>query len=156
MDDHDKSVDALWEELTLDKETGPATRTPFGGILSNPYGYHWPAGYPTHPTAYRTEYRNKKGEYHRLGGPAVFSRDLEYELWYKDGEFHRNDKDGPAFRHKGYSVWYVEGKKHNHYGPAVIDPSGPKQYWIGGQRYSPKEYKKEIARRKRKGVIKEC
>jgi hypothetical protein len=39
-------------------------------------------------------------------------------------------------------------------GPAVLELGGPKQYWIHGKRMSEKEYKKEIARMRRRGLIK--
>lgn len=97
-------------------------------------------------------YRNADGKYHRLYGPAIICEDYAIELWYKDGVFHR--EDGPAVTHKDTSYWVFNGLLHCLSGPAVISPVLPKTYWINGQQLSPKEYKKEINRRKRKGLIK--
>lgn len=98
------------------------------------------------------EYRNAEGKLHRLYGPAYVSTYYKVEEWYKDGEYHR--VGGPARTHKGSKWYYQDGKLHNLYGPAVDAKGHPKEYWIGGQKLSPKEYKKEIERRKRKGLIK--
>jgi hypothetical protein len=97
---------------------------------------------------------NDKGEKHRIYGPAVRVLDKKYHLveWYKEDKLHR--LDGPARVHRDNMFWYKEGKLHRLDGPAIIERAGPKQYWIEGQKLSPKEYKKEIARRKRKGSLK--
>ena len=98
------------------------------------------------------EYKNAEGNYHRIYGPAYISTRYKIEEWYKDGERHRIG--GPARTHKDSKWYYEEGKLHRLDGPAVDQKGHPKEYWIGGQKLSPKEYKKEIARRKRKGLIK--
>ena len=107
----------------------------------------WPNGLPKD-----IEYRNAEGQLHRIYGPAYISTYYKVEEWYKDGEPHR--VNGPARTHKDNKWWYLDGKLHRLDGPAVDAKGYPKQYWIGGQRLSPKEYKKEIERRKRKGLIK--
>ena len=98
------------------------------------------------------EYRNVDGELHRINGPAYISFYYKVEEWYKNGELHRIG--GPARIHKDSKWWYVDGKLHRLDGPAVDQKSHHKEYWIGGQQWSPKNYKKEIERRKRKGLIK--
>lgn len=93
----------------------------------------------------------KENQYHRLFGPAYINGFYDIESWHKEGQLHR--LDGPAYRHKKVKLWYKDGLLHRLDGPAVDMPAHPKEYWIGGQRWSPKLYKKEIARRKRKGLI---
>lgn len=96
-------------------------------------------------------YRNANGNYHRLHGPAYISRNYNYEIWYKDGLMHR--EDGPAFTHNKNEYYFQNGKLHRLDGPAVITKGGPKEYWIDGQKLSPKYYKLEIERRKKKGLL---
>jgi hypothetical protein len=98
------------------------------------------------------EYINAEGKRHRIYGPAYISYNYKIEEWYKDGELHRTG--GPARTHKDSCWYYEEGKLHRLDGPAVDAKGHPKEYWIGGQQWSPKNYKKEIERRKRKGLIK--
>ena len=99
-----------------------------------------------------TVYKNAEGKKHRIYGPAYISPYYKVEEWYKDDEYHRIG--GPARIHKNSKWYYVDGKLHRLDGPAVDVKGHPKEYWIGGQKLSPKEYKKEIERRKRKGLIK--
>ncbi len=134
--------DTLWEELTLDK-TVESYYTTYGGDLDDLCG-SW-SGY-THG---RITYRNKENLYHRLYGPALIDKKRQVEIWYKNGVLHRTT-GGPAFRHKHIQKWYVEGKLHRLDGPAIIAEGRPKEYWIGGQKLSPKNYIKEIERRKTK------
>jgi hypothetical protein len=149
MDDSDKSIDALFEALTITMEYEPAVSPPYGGFNGN---HHWWVGYQWKADGHDIVYRNLDGKMHRIYGPAYISTNYDIEIWCKDGEYHR--EDGPAIKHKKNFVWYKDGVLHNLYGPAVLCPAGPKQYWIEGRKYSPKEYKKEIARRRRKGLIK--
>jgi hypothetical protein len=97
------------------------------------------------------EYRNAEGNLHRIYGPAYISTYYKIEEWRKDGELHRIG--GPARTHKDSEWYYVDGKLHRLDGPAVNAKGHPKEYWIGGQQWSPKNYKKEIERRKRKGLM---
>lgn len=97
-------------------------------------------------------YKNAEGEKHRIYGPAYISAYYQIEEWYKSGELHRIG--GPARTHKDSKWYYVDGQLHRLDGPAVDAKGHPKEYWIGGQKLSPKNYKKEIERRKRKGLIK--
>lgn len=149
MDDSDHSLARLAEELTLTRLTREAESPQFGG-----YGGRL-ARFPT--WSWKVDgldyvYLNDKGDLHRLYGPAYVSRKYKIEKWYKEGELHR--VGGPALQHQSTLHWYLEGELHNLEGPAVIDPAGPCQYWIYGVRMSKKEYNKEIARRKRRGLLK--
>ena len=64
------------------------------------------------------QYMNKKGELHRVGGPAKIIDDGEHikELWYKNGQLHRVgapavltiDQDGKKLSEK----WYKKGELH--------------------------------------------
>jgi hypothetical protein len=97
-------------------------------------------------------YKNSDGKKHRIYGPAYISNYYRVEEWYKEGELHR--VGGPARTHKDSKWYYKEGLLHRLDGPAVDQLGHPKEYWINGQRWSPKNYKKEIERRRRKGLIK--
>lgn len=96
-------------------------------------------------------YYNKEHVRHRIFGPAIINPAYDAEFWLKDGFFHR--EGGPAYKERHILKWYVDGKLHRLDGPAIIANGHPKEYWIGGQRWSPKNYKKEIERRKRKGLL---
>lgn len=150
--------DELFEALTIERSLVEAQTPPFQGYGPQPqYWNHWGGPYSVHSRwnakgLLDIEYRNTKGELHRTFGPAYISKLYGIEAWYKDGMRHR--VDGPAFIHGRNMVWFYEDELHNLNGPAVIEFGGPKQYWIYGQKMSKKEYKKEIARRKRKGLIK--
>ena len=98
------------------------------------------------------EYRNDSGKLHRIFGPAYISNTYNIEEWFKDGQMHRIG--GPARTHKDSKWYYENGLLHRLDGPAVDAKARPKEYWINGQQLSPKNYKKEIERRKRKGLIK--
>jgi len=54
-------------------------------------------------------YKNSKGEYHRLDGPAWEHKTRDKE-WYKEDLCHR--EKGPAIEYaNGDKVWCVKGKK---------------------------------------------
>jgi hypothetical protein len=149
MENADNSEDRLFEELSLNRIARPAESPQWGGYGgSNAIYRSWTN------TVFGVDivYLNDKDELHRIYGPALISKRFNLYKWYKDGKLHR--VGGPALQHKDTFHWYYEDKLHNLEGPAVIDPAGPFQYWIHGQRMSEKEYKKEIARRKRKGLLK--
>lgn len=143
----DNSIDELFEALSVDKEFVEPMMPPefWRGKL---YSRYW--GIPRNGRKDEV-YLNKDRKKHRIYGPAYVSYAYHYEEWCINGEYHR--VDGPAVKHKDTEYWYQNGKLHRLDGPAIITPGGPKQYWIGGQKLSPKEYKKEIARRKRKGLL---
>lgn len=144
------SEDALFETLTLNREIIMAEGPPYGGYGGAHLRWGWGWGKDTKMEIWT----NHEGVKHRIYGPAVTSvGKYLLEEWWKDGVLHR--VAGPARTHNIHNkFWYKEGKLHNLGGPAVIELAGPKQYWIEGSKLSPKEYKKEIARRIRKGLIK--
>jgi hypothetical protein len=145
--DNQLELDRLFEELTLTKVQLNAVMPPYDG-----YDSRWNNMWRPTTDGYDYAYFDSDRRKHRLFGPAYTSSKYGIQEWYKHGEFHRID--GPAIIHKNNQYWYKEGKKHRLDGPAIITGGGPKQFWIEGQKLSPKEYKKEIARRKRKGLIK--
>lgn len=154
----EKSPDELYEALVLEKVFQEAQTPPFTGYGPNPewwpsWGGPWPARRPgkVYPKP-DIHYHNTDGILHRLYGPAYISQHFDIEAWFKNGERHR--EGGPAYTHKNNMVWFFEGKVHRLDGPAVIEGGGPKQYWIHGVKYSKKQYDWEIARMKRKGLIK--
>jgi len=146
MNSSKSSVDALFEELITIREEEDAMRPPYGGY--NGGHTRW-LGWQYHADNGKDIlYKNREGQLHRIYGPAYISKKYDIEIWYKDGKMHRID--GPAVRHKRNLLWYVEGKLHRLDGPAIIDLGGPKQYWIDGVKFSRKQYKWEIQRRKRR------
>lgn len=148
----DKSLDALMESLTLE-EVLEDPKMPLQYWQGDIYDLWWYSRKRHLPQIPKDAvYRNANGAYHRLYGPAYVSRVYEIEAWYKNGKLHR--EDGPAYIHKSANFWFLEGKLHRLNGPAVDKPGHPKEFWINGQKLPPKEYKKEITRRIRKGLIK--
>lgn len=153
---NDDEQDALFEALTINRALRPPERprTYCNGVLWDTW--FGPSGdkYPQDILYYKleTDVHTTKMRLHRIYGPAYISKKYDVEAWFKEGELHRSN--GPAYRHKGSTFWYLNGKLHRLDGPAVDQQGHPKEYWIGGQKLSPKEYKKEIDRRKRKGLIK--
>lgn len=143
-------IDQLYEKLMENKQyvkMRPAPTISWGGdtVESNWYCAWRKDGHDI-------EYRNTEGKLHRIYGPAYVGVPYKFEEWYKDGEYHR--VGGPAVTTTEAQYWFYEGKFHRLDGPAIVKKAHPKQYWIHGQQLSPKEYKKEIERRKRKGLIK--
>jgi len=54
-------------------------------------------------------WRNKNGELHRVGGPAVEHGGGDGKIWYQNGERHRID--GPAFEYiDGSKLWYIRDR----------------------------------------------
>jgi len=143
------SEDALFETLSLNREIIEIYAPPhggFGGSHMRGWGYYGPG------LSIGEVWTNREGKRHRIYGPAVkILKKYLLEEWYKNGMLHRIG--GPARSHAGNLFWYKEGKLHNLGGPAVIEKAGPRQYWIDGVKYSPKQYKWEIERRRRKGLL---
>jgi hypothetical protein len=72
------------------------------------------------------EYRNEKGELHRLDGPAIIGT-FGHKSWYLNGKLHRID--GPAIeKTNGEKEWFFKGKRHRIDGPAIERVNGDK-YW---------------------------
>ncbi len=135
MEDYEELIEAL----TLEKT-----------VLPSPHPF-WRFYYPPKTTGRQCfQYLNKEGKKHRIFGPAFCNPAYGIVEWYKEGKLHR--LGGPAKTHQANFWWYKEGKLHRLGGPAVDTQMGPKQYWIEGAKLSPKEYKKEMMRRKRKGL----
>jgi hypothetical protein len=150
-DDQDK----LFEALTINREICEPLSPLFDGYGPIPrFWSYYGQQFPVRQSGKHNDivYTNAEGKKHRIYGPAYISSRFKIEAWYKDGKLHR--EGGPAYIHKNNMVWFYEGMLHRLDGPAVVEYGGPKQYWIMGKKYSPKEYKKEIARKKRKGSIK--
>ncbi len=148
-------VDKLYESLMLEPKmvlSFPPLSYERGGFWQSyrggPASRNWPQ--PLRKKADIVYYNNDRQK-HRKYGPAHISHIYDFEAWYINGELHRIG--GPARRHKDSRWWFVEGKLHRLDGPAVDMKGHPREYWINGQKLSPKEYKKEIERRKRKGLI---
>ena len=149
MDNFDTRYDELMEALLIEKTLVPAHTPPWwGGFVGEPNWWHHTY---RRIQGFDTVYLNTEGKKHRLFGPAYISTLYDIEIWFKNDEYHRIG--GPAIRHKNTFWWFQEGQPHNLHGPAFIG-GGPYEYWIEGRKYSPKEYKKEINRRYRKGLIK--
>lgn len=68
------------------------------------------------------EWRNKEGELHRVGGPAIIGTNGLKE-WFQNGECHRIG--GPAIiRADGTEYWFQNGQYHRADGPALICTNG--------------------------------
>jgi hypothetical protein len=74
------------------------------------------------------EYRNDKGQIHRIGGPAVICTDGTQE-YYREGKIHRTD------------------------GPALIVPDGTVEYWMAGIEYTKEDYPKAVSEYKLKQLV---
>ncbi len=82
-------------------------------------------------------WRNKKGELHRLDGPAMEYPGGEKE-WYQNGKLHR--LDGPAIEYSnGYKVWYQNAVLHRIDGPAKEWSNGKKSWYKNGRRFKNKD-----------------
>jgi len=152
--------DILYEELVLTREELPtyyqSKKTafynfPYGGYGGNQSWIRY-RGHDWLVSDIGFCYRNHLGQYHRKYGPAVRIPKYDITEWYLNGKLHC--EFGPARIHKNSMFWYRHGNLHREDGPAVIEYGGPKQYWLDGIKYKPKEYKREIARRIRRGIIK--
>ena len=86
----------------------------------------------------RIEWRDDKGRYHRLDGPAIEWTDGA-KHWYQNGERHR--LDGPACEFvNGTKCWYQNGKRHRLDGPAIDWFDREKEWYIRGKQYSEQEW----------------
>jgi len=65
------------------------------------------------------EYRNDKGQLHRIDGPAVKQFYAPYD---------------------GFKEWWWMGKRHRTNGPAVEYNNGAVEWWIDGELLTKKEY----------------
>ena len=76
----------------------------------------------------KKEYRNDKGQYHRLDGPAI--------------EYINGDKS-----------WWINGKRHREDGPAVEFGNGSKYWFLNDIEYSEDQFHQEIIKLKLKRLI---
>ena len=77
-------------------------------------------------------YRDRDGQIHRTGGPAVICADGSL-MWYFRGQRHRTD--GPAIEWRsGGEEWYQNGVRHRTDGPAIIFANGDVRWFINGVR----------------------
>ena len=150
----EKSIDELYEALTIERSFEEPFYPPWGGWAADSRFRWCHSTWQNHSGNKPKDivYRNNEGKKHRIYGPAWVSRAYDFEVWCKNGVIHRDD--GPAIRHRNNYLYYQEGKLHRLDGPAIVELGGPREYYINGAKYSPKQYKWEIARRKRRGLIK--
>ncbi len=160
MHKSDNTEEALWEAMLLDKQLRDPIMPPscywvgrnwWSPDIHNPYSWYNSPSIADNPRLADIAYINPEGKIHRTAGPAYISKRYDYEVWVQNDVIHR--EDGWAYRHKRNYAWYENGLLHNLHGPAIVDAGGPKQYWILGSRISPTEWKKEVERRKRKGLL---
>ena len=84
------------------------------------------------------EYKNLKGQYHRLDGPAIEDVDGN-KYWYLNAKVHR--ENGPAVEwNNGYKAWYINGLRHREDGPAIEDINGYKAWYLNGEMLSENEF----------------
>lgn len=147
MDDINRSEDALFELLTIERVEREGRWPNFNVKVSDPVvsSFTWLTA-SKKSLKKDIHYLDKDGLPHRIYGPCYISLNYDVEIWRNHGVLHRIG--GPAIRHKNDRRWYVDGKLHREDGPAVETPAGPKEYWLDGNKLSPKEYKREIERRK--------
>lgn len=80
-----------------------------------------------------SKYWIQNGRYHREGGPAIVSDNGRF--WYLDGELHRVNR--PAIiRANGDLEWYKHGKRHRslYIGPAIVRANGERLWFAHGER----------------------
>lgn len=147
-------VDELWETLTLEKEYVASKPAPsYQGRYRRHWrnDEYFETTYWCHykQPGKDIEYRNRDGKLHRLFGPAYIGVAYKFEEWFKDDVRHRIG--GPAVTTRDGQYWIVEGRLHRIDGPAVIKKGHPKEYWIHGHKLSTKEFKKESERRIKRG-----
>ena len=76
----------------------------------------------------RVEYKNEKGSFHRLDGPAIEDND--------------------------YRSWWINGKRHREDGPAIEWYDGDKWWYLNDTRYfSEQEYQNELIKLKLERLI---
>ena len=84
-------------------------------------------------TPNKTEWRNKRGQLHRLDGPAFEGANGD-KSWCQNNKLHR--LDGPAIEGaNGSKHWYQNGQRHRLDGPAIEEADGSKSWWQKGQRH---------------------
>lgn len=57
-----------------------------------------------------TVYRNLKGQYHRIGGPALIWHDNNDRSWWQNGKLHREDATAIEYGDKRHGEYFLEGE----------------------------------------------
>ena len=77
------------------------------------------------------EYKNKRGQYHRLDGPEIERADGS-KYWFQNGQRHR--VDGPAIEYPdGSKEWRQNDQLHRVDGPAVEHTDGHREWFVYGK-----------------------
>ena len=75
---------------------------------------------------------------------TVIDQNGHTHVYYDEDLTFKHKLDGPSLILKdGTSVWYGHGKIHNDKGPAVIDSTGHKTWWLNGKQVSSSEFKRQ-------------
>lgn len=82
---------------------------------------------------------NEKGQFHRIGEPAVISKDGEFEYSYGV-----NMPIYKATGKAGFKEWFVNGLQHNENGPAYVNPEGKEEYYLFGCAIKKEVWEKAI------------
>ncbi len=102
----------------------------------------------------RTEWLNKEGQLHRVGGPAVEYANGD-KAYYQNGQLHR--LGSPAFtKANGFKTYLKNGFFHRIDGPAIISSDGHEEHWIEGKFYLKEEFLKKISSVKEYTVAQIC
>ncbi len=102
----------------------------------------------------RTEWRNKEGQLHKIGGPAI-----EYnngnKKYFQNNLYHR--LNGPAIEYaNGDKFWYQNDKCHRLDGPACEWSNEKKAWYIEGIEYTEEEFLKKTSPVKEYTVAQIC
>ena len=83
-------------------------------------------------------YKNSKGLYHRVDGPAVEWVDGTKE-WWLNNQYHRTD--GPAVEFAdGAKHWWMNGQRHRIDGPSIEYTDGYKEWHLNGKKFSKAKF----------------
>jgi hypothetical protein len=96
-------------------------------------------------------YLNTKGQYHRIGGPAVIYPSGSQFYWV-NGKRHRTDGPAKIFG-TGSQEYWVKGKLHRIEGPAIIHPDGFQFYYVDDVKYIKDEYPKAVVEYRLKQLV---
>ena len=76
-------------------------------------------------------------------------------FYYKEGLPHREGGLPAVEKKTGVKIWIVSGKRHNTFGPAFMNGSWL-AYYINGDLYSEKEWKKKVRQIKIANILTAC
>jgi len=77
-------------------------------------------------------WKNNKGQYHRINGPAL-EKSNGSKYWIQNGRHHR--EGGPAIVSDNGRFWYLDGELHRVNGPAIIRANGDLEWYKHGKRH---------------------